>query len=201
MVNNAKDPLIKKIGNVLLNVILVCSIIMIVFTILLRVAGNNPSFGGFMLLRVSSASMEPELEVGDVILTESVSDVSALKVGDIITYEGEVGGYADKLITHEIVTAPYKSDGVYCLVTKGTANSVSDPVITEEQIVGKMVVNLPFFGEIYNFFITPWGLAVSIFLIIIVFAGEFWHIRNMPQLDEIDEEEEESEYAPKHSKQ
>ena len=185
----AKCAKLKKIANVLLNVILVLSIVMIAFTILVRVAGNNPSIGGFMLYRISSGSMEPELNVGDVIISQKVSDITSIDMGDVITYRGTEGSYAGKMITHKVVIPPYKQGDKYYLLTMGVANDNADPVITEDQVESKMIAKLPLFGAIYNFFITPWGLVASILLIIIAFAAEFRRIRKMPILDELSDEE------------
>lgn len=137
-----------------------------------------------MIFRVSTGSMEPELNVGDVILSKEVSDVKDLQLGDIITYEGREGSYADKLITHQVITAPYEENGTYYLVTKGIANNEADPVISENQIVGIMVAKIPFLGAIYSFFLTPWGLIVAILLIILAFSGEFWNIYKLSHSDD-----------------
>lgn len=187
-----KKSLPRRILNIILTVILVLLFLVIALTMFVRISGNTPNFGGYMVFRVSTGSMEPELKVGDVILTKEVSDVASLKVGDIVTYKGAVGSFSDKLITHQVVKAPYKEEGTYYLVTKGIANGEEDPVISENQVVGIMVAKIPFLGAIYSFFLTPWGLIVTILLIILIFAGEFWNIFKLSNtnddIQEIDEQ-------------
>ena len=63
----AKKSLIKRILNIMLSVILFILIAVIAITIVMRVSGNTPNLGGYMIFRVSSGSMEPELKIGDVI--------------------------------------------------------------------------------------------------------------------------------------
>lgn len=172
----AKKSLIKRIFNILLSVILFALIAVIAITIIIRITGNTPNLGGYMIFRVSSGSMEPELKLGDVILAKDVSDITSLKEGDIVTYNGTSGNFAGKRITHQVIKAPYEENGTYYVVTKGTANSEADPPIKEEQLVGVMICKIPLIGELYSFFLTPWGLITSILLILLAFSGEFWNI-------------------------
>lgn len=114
--------------------------------------------------------------VGDVILTKEVDDVNSLAVGDVITYKGTIGEYADMLITHQIVKAPYEENGTTYVVTKGIANDIEDQPVEASRISSKLVCKIPFLDWLYSFFLTPWGLLVAILLIIVAFAGEFWNI-------------------------
>lgn len=166
----------KKMINVFFTVILVLLITVIAVTLIVRVSGNTPSIGGYMIFRVSTGSMEPELHVGDVILTKELKDISEIHEGDIVTYEGREGELAGKLITHKVITAPYTENGTTYLVTKGIANPAADSAIQAEQVIGKMELKIPFIGALYSFFLTPWGLVTAIFAILLAFSGEFWNI-------------------------
>lgn len=179
-----KRSVFKRIINVLLTIVLILLVVVVAITMVVRITGNTPNFGGYMIFRVSTGSMEPELNVGDVILSKEVESITDLKVGDVITYMGAEGSYADKLITHEIVTAPYEENGAYYLVTQGIANPEADPVVSENQVVGIMVTKIPFLGAIYSFFLTPWGLIAAILLIILAFSGEFWNIYKLSHSSE-----------------
>ncbi len=187
----AKKSLIKRILNIMLSVILFILIAVIAITIVMRVSGNTPNLGGYMIFRVSSGSMEPELKIGDVILTKEVPDITSLKKGDIVTYKGQSGDLTGKLITHQVVKAPYKENNTYYFLTKGLANQDADSPVSEKQLVGIMVCKIPFLGELYDFFLTPWGLIAAILLIILAFSGEFWNIyklshekENLPEMSE-----------------
>lgn len=144
-----------------------------------RLQGKTPQLFGYQILRISSTSMEPKLKVGDIIISKSVKDVTALKLGDVITYKGKVGSYSDKTITHEVTQEPYKENGKYYLQTRGIANSYPDPEISEDQVIGKMVCTLSIFSVAYNFFITPWGLAVILGFLTLVFINEVFALRQI----------------------
>lgn len=184
--------LIKKIFNIFLTVLFVLLVAIIILTIVARFSGNTPSIGGYMIFRVSSGSMEPDLKIGDVLLSKEVTDITSLNVGDIVTYHGTSANLAGKPITHQVVKGPYEENGTYYLVTKGTANLEEDPPITEEQLVGVMICKIPLINELYNFFLTPWGLITAILLIILAFSGEFWNIYKLSHekedLPEVSEE-------------
>lgn len=171
-----KRSVLKKISNVILVIVIFILAAVIAITVITRITGNTPSLFGYRILRVSTGSMEPELKVGDVILTKEVDDVNSLEVGEVITYRGTIGEYADMLITHQIVKAPYEEDGTTYVVTKGIANDVEDQPVQVSQIAGKLVCKIPFLNWVYSFFLTPWGLLAAIALIIFAFAGEFWNI-------------------------
>ncbi|MGN0455810.1 MAG: signal peptidase I [Acutalibacteraceae bacterium] len=171
-----KRSVLKKISNVILVIVIFILAAVIALTVFTRITGNTPSLFGYSILRVSTGSMEPELKVGDVILTKEVDDVNFLAVGDVITYKGTIGEYADMLITHQIVKAPYEKNGTTYVVTKGIANDIEDQPVEASRISSKLVCKIPFLDWLYSFFLTPWGLLVAILLIIVAFAGEFWNI-------------------------
>lgn len=171
-----KKSVLKKIANVLLTVVIILLAVVIAFTIFVRITGNTPTLFGYSILRVSTGSMEPELIVGDVILTKEVDDVYSLAVGDVITYKGTIGEYTDMLITHQIVKAPYEENGTTYVVTKGIANEIEDKPVPVDRITSKLLCKIPFLDALYSFFLTPWGLLTAVALIILAFAGEFWNI-------------------------
>ncbi len=173
-----------KILNIFLTVILILLVVLIAFIMFMRISGKTPNIAGYMVFRVSTGSMEPDLMVGDVILSKSVDNPEDLKIGDVVTYQGIVGNYKDKLITHEIVQEPYYDNGTCYVVTQGIANYESDPPVPTENIVGIMVTKIPFINNIYSFFITPWGLLTAILLILLAFSGEFYNIYKMSRQKE-----------------
>lgn len=157
---------------------------MLTFT---RIQGKTPELFGYQILRISSASMEPKLQVGDIILSKSVRDITAVKLGDVITYHGEVGSYTGKTITHEIVREPYESNGTYYMQTMGIANSYPDPEISEEQVIGRMVCALPILSSVYNFFMTPMGLVVVLGFLALMFINEVLSLRRLFKESQDDE--------------
>lgn len=171
-----KKSILKRISNVILIIVLFILAFVIALTVFTRITGNTPSLFGYSIFRVSTGSMEPELVVGDVILTKEVDDVNSLQVGDVITYRGTIGEYTNMMITHKIVRAPYVENGKTYVITKGVANDIEDQPVESSQISSKLVCKIPFLDWLYSFFLTPWGLLTAILLIIVAFAGEFWNI-------------------------
>ncbi len=111
-----------------------------VFSILL-VALSIALLGSFLLgvrfLAVSSGSMTPSINVGDVVVSIPVSP-SELKTGDVIVFSG-----GSSLIVHRIV----EPSGNNCFVTKGDANDSPDPLwACGSSIVGKVVAVIPLIG-------------------------------------------------------
>ncbi|MBQ7385263.1 MAG: signal peptidase I [Ruminococcus sp.] len=161
----------KKFFDVLCWVVIAVLVISVIISVASRFMGTNPSLFGYSVFRVSSGSMSPELEVGDVILGKSVDDPMNIKVGDIVTYKGS-GELSGKLITHKVIVAPEEVDGEIMLQTKGVANEIADSPINADRVVSVVISELKFLESFYNFFFSPWGLLVIIALIIIVFIDE-----------------------------
>lgn len=168
--------------------VLVIFVLALIFVVVARISGNTPSLFGYSMLRVSSDSMEPELKVGSIILVEK-ADPANLQKGDVITYHGEKGPVAGKLITHQIVEEPYEKDGEYYFTTRGIKpGAVDDPEITDRQIVGKVLFKIPVLGSLYDFFTSKLGLFAIIALIIIAFSGELINLINIIRGKDEDED-------------
>ena len=142
-----------------------------VVTMVARINGKTPSFFGYSVFRVSSGSMSPAYEIGDVIIVKEV-DPMTLNVGDVCTYNGTSGEFAGKIVTHRVIKAPFDENGAYYIQTKGDANVIEDPKISVNDVLGKVETKIGFLRVLYNFFITPWGLIAVILLIIAAFFNE-----------------------------
>ena len=162
----------KKIFNIISTIILIVLIIIVIFIFYTRATGNVPEIFGYHVYRVSSGSMAPALQIGDVILSHKV-DPADIHTGDIITYMGTEGDYEDKLITHEVISEPTYENGHYVIHTQGILQGSSpDPPITDEQVKGRLVTKLTFLNALYTFFLSPYGLLTFILIIIILFGYE-----------------------------
>lgn len=162
---------LRLIKNVFFAVILVTLTGVIVLSLVTRFSGKTPSMFGYTMYRVSSGSMKPTLQVGDIILCEDC-DPLKLKNGDIITYNGISGQFEGKRVTHRVFKQPYKVDGNYYLVTKGDDNPLEDTPIPVSCVSGKYLYKLDIIRGFYEFFLTPWGLLAMIALIILAFFNE-----------------------------
>ena len=169
--------------------VVVLGVLMLV-TLITRINGGTPSVFGYRLQRVETGSMVPELEVGEVILSKNIDDVSTLKVGDIITFHGGAS-YNYHNVTHRVLVAPQKgTDGNYILTTKGDANDVADAPIDGRDVESIMVGKMEFLKALYNFFLSPWGLITFVGLLLLIFFEEILNIVRIVSGNYPDEDEE-----------
>ncbi len=112
-------------------------IVLIVLTGFQRFS-NQGNFFGYRIYTVASGSMEPKYGIGDTLLVEE-TEMNKLKVGDAVTYKGNKNKTNEMIITHEIVGIEEDDDGERLFHTKGLANNVEDPIVTEDQILGKVI--------------------------------------------------------------
>ena len=149
---------IVKIWDVIKTILVVAMIGVTASLLVMKIMGDTPSIMGYNLYYIATPSMEPTLEVGDIILSKEVTDYSKLKEHDVITYQGEVGSYAGKLITHEIIEVIEHEDGSITFLTKGTNPSASvDPEIRADQVRTKMVCEIPFLAAAFGFSAVSFG--------------------------------------------
>ena len=187
----------RKILNILSTVLLIVMIAIVVLIFVARLSGKSPSVFGYHIFRVSSESMTPTLEIGDVILVKECAPED-IHYGDIVTYNGREGEFKGKMITHRVAQEPEERDGEYYYRTKGDkVGAVLDPEISYSQIEGKYVNTLPFIDKLYSFFLSSYGLFVFIILIVVLFGYEI--ISLVVSYKRIDENDEEY-YAPPNRK-
>lgn len=169
----------KKIKNAVSVIILLVTFILVLCLMFTKISGQTPSLFGYQLLRISSPSMSPELEVGDIILSKNASNPSDIKVGNVVTYNGVSGEYAGISITHKVIVAPHKENSTYVLQTQGVANEIADPQISFDTVTGVMITRLTLFSRLYSIFLTPWGLIIILGLLAILFVNEIFTLRNL----------------------
>jgi len=101
--------------------------------------------------------MEPELSVGSVALT-SPTQPQAIDKGDIISFYSPLNG---QLTSHRVVDITASSSLQFR--TKGDSNEDVDPfTVPEENIVGKVLFDLPFLGYVTHFARTRLGFILMI---------------------------------------
>ena len=111
----------------------IAMMVLYVVFILLQKVTNNSSVLGLRFFTIASNSMYPVYEINDVIIVKDV-DVNTLNVGDDITYYGELNDFKDKIVTHRIIS---KDSNTF--TTKGVNNTIEDPSIEYNQVLGKVV--------------------------------------------------------------
>lgn len=139
---------LKTLGQVVLFVILI-------FFILLNILSmNNKSLFGFRIYRVISGSMQPALQIGDVIIIKKANNYAEK---DIITYDNGL-----TTITHRIKTI--NGDEI---ITEGDANDAPDKPITKDRILGKYFFRISTFS-VFSIMLT--GKTIYLIMVLVLFA-------------------------------
>lgn len=167
MKNNKAYKIVMSIVQILFAIVLVGFIIVVC---LQRFSDNKISFFNYRMFTVISGSMEPKYKIGDVLISKEV-DPATIKVGDTVSYLGTAGDFKDKVITHEVVSIGKDNDGKYLFHTKGLANLVEDPIISESQIYGVVIYKSIILSIIYRIVGTTIGFYLFIILPLLFIIG------------------------------
>lgn len=180
------QKILNKITSILTIIFIIFEIIIILFIVLARANGQIPTIFSHNLYVIVSPSMEPELMVGDVIVSKKY-DGEELIEGDVITYLGKEGDVAGKLITHKIVRFE-TVEGVEYIVTQGINGGSEDPKILYSDVKSIMKYKTNVIGPIYRIVNTPIGFVMLIMLpIVSIIVSEIKNL--LTQVKEIKEEE------------
>jgi signal peptidase len=116
-----------------------------------------PIPGNYEVKIVQSGSMEPSINTGAIVV---VKPQESYTVGDVVTF-----GEDDKThvpTTHRII-ADRIVEGTVRFTTKGDANEDQDPgEIALDDIIGKVVFDIPALGYVLDFARKPLGFALLI---------------------------------------
>ncbi|MEM0212120.1 MAG: signal peptidase I [Candidatus Methanomethylicia archaeon] len=140
--NNGKKDLKRELIGYILMVILAIIISRGIYYGVGLVLGTPTPF-----LVVASGSMQPTLNIGDVIVIKGANP-GELKVGDIIVFNPPKPYYSGVPWVHRIISIQ-KINGELYIKTKGDANIYPDPfTLTKNDIIGLVIFKLPYIGLI-----------------------------------------------------
>jgi signal peptidase len=163
-----------------------------VFVIIIIIGATLGAFGAFTiamgtsspLVVVESESMIPNLHIGDLLVLQAHSPED-INVGDIIVYNAD---WWSKPIVHRVVERQYV-DSEYRYFTQGDNNSIRDPGYrVYGDIVGVVILAIPYIGYVTLFLHEPYGLAI-----IIVFAAALLILPEFLCMEKKEEKDEPSE--------
>jgi signal peptidase len=159
------------------------------FFILIIVVATFGGYGVFMIVMgtssplvvVTSGSMEPTFEIGHLLVLQSQAPED-ITVGDIVVYNANWHTRAP--VVHRVIQIENVS-GEYRYYTQGDANPTADDGYrTYDDIIGVVVLAIPWIGNVTLFLQTPGVLpVVLVLLLILIIIPEF-----LPKKDEEDEE-------------
>ena len=103
---------------------------------------KTPSFLGIKTYVIISGSMEPNINIGDLVVAKKIK--GELQVGDVISYRK-----GHSVITHRISQKTEDENGEKIYKTKGDNNNTEDSEeIRKEDIEGKVIKVIPKIGNI-----------------------------------------------------
>lgn len=107
---------------------------------------------------VLTGSMEPTIPTGSIVF---ITPAAPYAEGDIITFKRKAS-VQEIPITHRIVRVE-ETQGGFVYTTQGDANEVQDlNTVAADEVIGKVVLHVPYVGTVLNFAKTPLGFAILI---------------------------------------
>ncbi len=156
----------KVIKNIISFIMLLVFAAFILVVCLQRFSNNEISIMGYRMFTVVTGSMKPKYNVGDVLVIKTTNP-NQIKIGDDISYLGEVSSFKDKIVTHRVIGIESSKTGERIFRVRGIANLVEDPVITGDQIFGVVKYKTYVLSMITKIIATKEGM----FLFIIIPIG------------------------------
>lgn len=170
--NSIKDNKgFKIIWNTIKGICIVLIVLIVGVIVVQRVSNNKFTLGGYSIFTVVTESMLPEYKVGDMLLAK-VKNANDIKVGDDVVYQGQVGTFQGKIVTHRVIEIEEGSPRKFH--TKGINNFIEDPVINDSQIYGVVVTKLSILSVISGLINNQYGFFFIIFVPIVVLVFEIF---------------------------
>lgn len=170
----SKESLIHRRISTLVTILLILAVLLCLYVVIQVLSNGYVNFGGFMMFRVVTGSMEPTIPVGALLVTRQV-DIETIRLDDVIcfrTQEAEIWG---KIVTHRVVGVFQGLDGSPLLETKGDANLVMDGyLVSQDNFVGKVVWHTgdkSVLSSIFSFFTNKVGFLGCIVFPCLLLAG------------------------------
>lgn len=172
--------LIVKIFNILLlsmiSLFLICLMFYVISSKIAEKKEKTPLFGFYTII---SPSMEPNINVYDVVLVKKVN-INKLKKGDVITFYSTNNYFGDTPITHRIVNIDDRTS----IIVKGDHNEKADnEKVIPKNIIGKVILVIPSLGKLQFFLASKSGFIVAIIIpAIVIITYDVYKIMKMIML-------------------
>jgi signal peptidase len=143
----------------------------IIIAAILFATNKSPqkSMFGYRYYTVLTASMEPELSVGDLVIVK-LANADDINEGDVITFNpsSESAAYLTHRVTEKL--PDYEGSGVTCFRTKGDANEDEDGFLLDSsRLIGKVSFHIPKVGYIIRFVQLKWYFVIPLVIMIYIF--------------------------------
>ena len=167
--------LIKKIANIIsyafITVLMLIAAFLILYVICGQIAKKKNENPPFALYTIISPSMEPSINVFDVVFVKK-TNTSKLKEGDIITFYSTNPFFGNTPITHRIVEILKLPDNDITYRVKGDANSVPDEEkVLPSNVIGRVMFKIPKLGKIQYYLASKKGWIIAILVPSVLILG------------------------------
>ena len=169
--------LIVKIFNILLlsmiSLFLICLMFYVISSKIAEKKEKAPLFGFYTII---SPSMEPNINVYDVVLVKK-TNINKLKKGDVITFYSTNNYFGDTPITHRIANIDDRTS----IIVKGDHNEKADnEKVIPKNIIGKVILVIPSLGKLQFFLASKSGFIVAIIIpAIVIITYDVYKIMKM----------------------
>lgn len=169
--------LIVKIFNILLlsmiSLFLICLMFYVISSKIAEKKEKTPLFGFYTII---SPSMEPNINVYDVVLVKK-TNINKLKKGDVITFYSTNNYFGDTPITHRIANIDDRTS----IIVKGDHNDKADnEKVIPKNIIGKVILVIPSLGKLQFFLASKSGFIVAIIIpAIVIITYDVYKIMKM----------------------
>lgn len=180
---------VKIVFKILYQILVILCLIVAAIIIFQKISDSNRSIAGYRIFRVITGSMEPEYQVGEVVISKEV-DPKSIKVGDDIVYLGRYGEYNGKIIMHSVVAIDTDENGNLNFHAKGLhTSSVEDPQIKADQVYGVVKFKSGILTVLYKLATNIYSLFViiSVLVLNVFIAFKPSGKEKMQQLSEVNE--------------
>ncbi len=147
---------------------------------------------------IATNSMEPVINVGDIVIINSDVELEALEVGQIIAFYADIRGDGKKVVVVHYLYSITTNDGVNTYRTKPEISDNVDPwTLVDSDIVGIHVASIPKIGPFILFAQSTIGRivilvdVVVIYIILSFFPSSNKSKKTTNQIDKVDQKTEE----------
>ena len=166
---------VKKVTNIIsyafITILMIIAAFLILYVICGQIAKKRNENPPFALYTIISPSMEPNINVFDVVFVKK-TNTKKLKEGDIITFYSTNTFFGNTPITHRIVEVLQLPDGEIAYRVKGDANSVpDDEKVLPKNIIGKVMFKVPKLGKIQYYLASKKGWIIAILVPSLLILG------------------------------
>lgn len=170
--SSVAKKILKIILKILYQLLIIFCLVLTIIIVLQKVSNSNRTILGYRIFRIITGSMEPEYDIGTVVVCKEIP-INEIKVGDDIVYLGNYGEYSGKIIMHEVIKIDKdeNSNNINFHAKGMHSASVEDPQIRPNQIFGvvkfQSIILTKLYGlatNIYSTFIIITILVLNVFI-------------------------------------